>query len=85
MQHTYPADPLIVMSVFVFFQNIIAIIFIEIGKQIIYRAGLWLGMIFLCMLMLLVGVLCVVFKTKTERLKAEELQNTNASDDTPLL
>ena len=85
MQHTYPTDPLIVMSVFVFFQNIIAIIFIEIGRQIIYRAGLWLGLIYFCALMLLVVILSAVFKTKTERLKAESLQNSNASDEAPLL
>ena len=82
MQHTYPTDPLIVMSVFVFFQSIIAIIFIEVGRQIVYCAGVLFGLIFMFALMLLVVIFCVVFKAKTERLKAEKSRNDTSTDET---
>ena len=40
MQHTYPTDPVFVMSVLTFIQNIASVLFNEAGRQITYHVGL---------------------------------------------
>ena len=86
MQHTYPIDPVTVMSMFAFFQNVVTVSFVEIGRQIIYHAHLMSGLMFICALMLLVVLVSVFFKAKNNRLSAEESKNYDGvSDATPLL
>ena len=81
MQHTYPTDPLVAMSVLGFFQNIAAILLIETSRVIIYKAGLFHGFIFTCVLISFGLMLIAVFKPKTNRLLAEKSQDqVNKSD-----
>jgi len=83
MQHTYPTNPLFVMSIGVFVQNVTAILFINVGRQIIYSVGLINGLVYLCVLMFLVCLLCFSFNPDTKRLNAGE--NQSETESAPLL
>ena len=85
MQHTYPIDPVTIMAVYAFYQNVVAVSFVEIDRQIIFYTGLMLGLVFIGALMLLVIIISVFFKPKTNRLSAEESQNKNDSETVPLI
>jgi len=75
MQHTYPSNPLFVMSWGIFVQSICALLFINIGRQIIYNTSLIGGLVYLCIAMGLVCILCLIFKPITNRLKAGETKS----------
>ena len=86
MQHTYPIDPVTAMSMFAFFQNVVTVSFVEIGRQIIYHTHLMSGLMFICALMLLVVLISVFFRAKNNRQSAKESKNYDGiSDATPLL
>ena len=85
MQHTYPMEPVFIVSILTFFESILAVCVIEINRHIIYDAGLVPGIIFMCALLLLVTVLCIVFKPKTKRLSAEKSGEVFASEEISLL
>ena len=86
MQHTYPNDPVFVMSILTFIQNLVSILFNEGGRQITYHAGLMAGLSVVPVMFLFAFVSSVIFKPTTKRLMAEK---SNVSDDptsmTPLL
>ena len=85
MQHTYPNDPMIVMSVFSLLQNLFAICFIEVGRQIIYAAGNAIGLVYMCGLTLAVFALSIVFKPQRKRMIAEESHKISEPCAVPLL
>ena len=86
MQHTYPTDPIFVMPFLIFCQNIMATLFIEIGRQIIYHGGVFGGLGVLCAMMFLVALTSIVFKPNTKRLSAEnKIERNEAESRTPLL
>ena len=83
MQHTYPTNPLFVMSINVFLQNIIAILYIQGGRQIIYHFGLEDGLVYGCIVMVVACLLCFIFKPDTKRLNAENMQQD--AESVPLI
>ena len=85
MQHTYPVDPVTVMAVYAFYQNVVVVSFVEIDRQIIYYTSLMPGLVFIGALLLLVVLISAFFKPKTNRLSAEESQNRNDSETVSLL
>ena len=86
MQHTYPTDPVFVMPFIVFAQNVTAMLLIWTGRQIIYHAGIFSGLGFVCVMMFLIALICFVFKPKTKRLSAEKSTELDEADtNTPLL
>ena len=86
MQHTYPTDPIFVMPFLIFCQNIMATLFIEIGRQITYHGGVFGGLGVLCAMMFLVALTSIVFKPNTKRLSAEnKIERNEAESRTPLL
>ena len=74
MQHTYPINPLFVMSVAGFLQNITALLFINIGRQIIYETSITGGLIYVCAVIFLLCILCFSYKPLNHRLKANKCQ-----------
>ena len=76
MQHTYPTDPVLVMSLFIFVQNTMAILFIEINRQITYHVGIYGGLGLVCVVLFLVVLLSLIFKPKIKRLSAENCFET---------
>ena len=85
MQHTYPTDPVFVMPFLVFAQNITAMLLIWTGRQIIYQAGLFSGLGFVCVMMFLIALICLILKPRTKRLSAERSHESEADTSTPLL
>ena len=86
MQHTYPMEPVFVMSILTFIGNTAAVVFGEGGRQIIYHAGLFAGLSYLSSMLLLALILGVYFNPVTNRLAAE-INDTNEkpTQATPLL
>ena len=74
LQHTYPLNPLFVMSVAGFLQNITALVFVNIGRQIIYKTSITGGLIYVCVVMFFLCILCSFFIPVTNRLKANKCQ-----------
>ena len=88
MQHTYPKNPLFVMSFAIFLQNLLGLLFVNIGRQVIYHAGLINGLIYACIAMFLGCIACLFFKPDTSRLDAEVLgteATQTVSETSPLL
>ena len=85
MQHTYPTDPVFVMPFLLFAQNVTAMLFLWISRQITYHGGLLSSLGFVCVMMFLIALICFVFKPKTKRLAAEKSTELEAETSTLLL
>ena len=86
MQHTYPIDPIFVMGILVFLQNVMAVLVIEICRQVTYHGGMFGGLGFVSAMLFSVAVICLIFKMNTRRLLAETSNEYDKLDaGTPLL
>ena len=72
MQNTYPENPIFATSWVVCIQNVIGVLYVEIGRQIFKRCGHVAALSYVSFLLLVSFVLSVIFKAKKSRTKIEE-------------
>ena len=82
MQHTYPENELFITSWVVFFQNIAAVLIVELGRKIFERFFTIGVLSYLCVVSFATIIVTILCKPSTKRLDAERSENSN--ETTPL-